>query len=119
SLGELYLALEEGITKLWDDCYVGDENNKRQKNSFKEYHNTHGRNHGFSQAVNSKESALRAIAAIIEQGEGANEVNVPRDFRPPSLKNAKEFDPGWYKGNLSHYQKFKILFHNPHLIPEV
>src|ERR1041385_3441635 len=45
-ISELYEALKLGISTLWNECYVGDERNKKQKNTFKEYHNIHGRHHG-------------------------------------------------------------------------
>lgn len=57
SIAELYEALKLGILALWEECYVGDERNTKQKNSFKEYHNIKGRNHGFSQTVYTPETA--------------------------------------------------------------
>ncbi|MBC8045549.1 MAG: hypothetical protein H7Y00_02000, partial [Fimbriimonadaceae bacterium] len=66
SIADMYAALEEGIKHLWNTFYVGDALNTKQKNSFGEYHNTNGRNHGFSQEVNSAETALKAIDAIVE-----------------------------------------------------
>ncbi len=119
SIAELYEGLKTGIVTLWNECYVGDARNMRQKNNFKEYHNREGRSHGFSQVVNSPESALKAIDAIVEQGEGADSKQVPADFRPPVIDPGKEYDAGWYKGNLSHYQKFRILHHHHHKLPEV
>jgi hypothetical protein len=119
SISEMYEALKMGIVKLWDECYVGDTLNIKQKESFREYHNTHGRHHGFSQVVNSPEAALKAIEAIIDQGEGADAARVPADFRPPVPAEGMEYDLGWYKGHLSHYQKFRILLHHHHKLPEV
>src|SRR5438477_250530 len=104
-ISELYEALKLGISTLWNECYVGDEQNKKQKNTFKEYHNMHGKHHGFSQTVHSPEMAIKAIDAIIEQGEGADSKHVPADFRPPPHEEGKEFDIAWHKGHLSHYQK--------------
>ena len=118
-IAEMYGALELGILHLWHCCYVGDALNTKQKKTFKEYHNREGRSHGFSQDVNSVETALKALNAIVEQGEGANHNLVPADFRPPKLEEGKEFDPGWFKGHLSHYHKFTILFHHHHKLPEV
>jgi hypothetical protein len=57
--------------------------------------------------------------AIVEQGEGANSTRVPVDFRPPSLEAGKEFDPGWFRGELSHYHKFSLLLHHREKLPEV
>jgi hypothetical protein len=55
----------------------------------------------------------------VEQGEGANSHLVHADFRPPKIEAGKEFDPGWFRGELSHYQKFNMLrWHHKHL-PEV
>jgi len=119
SIADLYEALKIGILKLWDECYVGYENNKRQKKTFTEYSHTHGRHHGFSEIVNSPKSALNAINAIIEQGEGADSKHVPADFRPPHPEEGQEFDIAWYKGDLSHYQKFRILLHSYHKLPLV
>jgi len=119
SIGELYCALRIGITKMWDECYVGDAHNIKQKCSFREYHNSHGRSHGFSQKVDSVETALKAIEAIIEQGEGSDSIHVPADFRPHKLPEGMEFETAWYKGNLSHYQKFRVLFHSHHKLPDV
>jgi len=116
-ISDLYEALKLGITTLWSQCYVGDEHNTKQKNSFKEYHNTHGKHHGFSERVNSPESALKAIDAIVEQGEGADSKKVPADFRPPHPKEGNEYDVSWHKGHLSHYQKFRILLHSHHKLP--
>jgi hypothetical protein len=119
SICELYEALKIGVVKLWDECYVGHDRNNKQKSTFREYHNTGGRNHGFSQSVNTPATALKAIDAIIEQGEGANSKYVRADFRPPELEEGKTFDTAWYKGHLSHFQKFRILLHSHHHLPEV
>ena len=119
SIADLYEALRIGVSNLWDECYVGDEHNAKQKSSFYEYHNSNGRNHGFSQKVFSPETALKAINAIIEQGEGADSKHVSADFRPHQVEEGKEFETAWYKGNLSHYQKFRILFHSHHKLPMV
>jgi len=119
SIAELYEALRIGISTLWNEYYVGDEKNTKQKNTFKEYHNTDGKEHGFSQIVNSPETARKAIEAIIEQGEGADSKNVPVDFRPHHLKESKDFATSWYKGYLSHYQKFRLLLHSQDKWPEV
>ncbi|MBS3913623.1 MAG: ferritin-like protein [Bacteroidetes bacterium] len=119
SIAELYEAIKVGIKALWDSNYVGDEKNTRQKNNFSEYNNQHGKKHGFSVVINSLESALKAIEAIIEQGEGADSRHVPSDFQPHAVQEGQEFDSAWYKGNLSHYQKFRILLHSHHKLPHV
>jgi hypothetical protein len=119
SIADLYEALRMGVSTLWDECYVGDQHNTKQKNSFYEYQNTPGKNHGFSQNVHSPETASRAIDAIIEQGEGADSKHVPADFRPHRVEEGKEFETAWYKDNLSHYQKFRILLHSHHKLPLV
>jgi hypothetical protein len=98
---------------------VGDSNNTKQKNNFKEYHNQHGRKPGFSIIINSLDAALKAIEAIVEQGEGADAEKIPPDFRPHIIKDEIVFDAAWYKGSLSHYHKFKILLHSHHKLPAV
>lgn len=119
TIAEMYTALKEGIDHQWGSCFVGNRNNTKQKNTFREYHNRKGKSHGFSQVIDSKEAALKAIDAIVEQGEGADSKHVPADFRPPKIEVGQKFDPGWYKGELSHYQKFSMLrYHHKHL-PEV
>jgi hypothetical protein len=119
SIAELYEALKQGITALWDSCYVGDSNNTKQKNNFKEYHNQHGKKPGFSIIINSLDAALKAIEAIVEQGEGADAEKIPPDFRPHIIRDEIVFDAAWYKGSLSHYHKFKILLHSHHNLPAV
>lgn len=119
SIADMYEALKEGIMHLWKDCFVGEASNTKQKSTFREYHNREGRSHGFSQEIISLESALKGIEAIVEQGEGANSRMVHADFRPPKIEAGKEFDPGWFRGELSHYHKFNLLrWHHKHL-PEV
>jgi Ferritin-like len=119
SIAELYEALKVGVTALWKECYVGDDKNTKQKNTFTEYHNQEGKNHGFSQVVTSLDSAMKAIDAIIEQGEGADSHHVPADFRPLPIKEGREYDTADYKGHLSHYQKFRILMNAYHHLPDV
>jgi hypothetical protein len=119
SIAEVYDALKIGIISLWDQCYVGHSKNIKQKNCFHEYHNKDGRSHGFSQKVDSPETAMLAIEAIIEQGEGANSKLVAADFRPPKPEAGKEYDSSWFKGHLSHYQKFRIMLHSYHKLPAV
>ena len=119
SIAELYEALKSGVTALWHTCYVGESNNTKQKNNFKEYHNQHGKRPGFSIIINSLDTALKAIEAIVEQGEGADTKNVPADFRPHIIKDEIVFDAAWFRGNLSHYHKFKILLHSHHTLPAV
>jgi hypothetical protein len=119
SIADLYEALKIGIAALWDECYIGHERNTKQKNSFREYHNMDGRHHGFSQPVTSVETALKAIDAIVEQGEGADSHRIPADYQPPELTIDEAHDAGWFKGHLSHYQKFRILLHHHHLLPPV
>lgn len=116
---ELYEALRLGVDSLWDACYVGESNNRKQKSNFKEYHNQHGKEHGFSIIINSREDALKAIEAIIEQGEGADSKNVPAGFRPHEITDEVVMEAAWFKGNLSHYQKFKMLLHSYHKLPPV
>ena len=117
SIADLYDALKTGISTLWNECYAGDVHNTKQKNSFNEYRNT--QHHGFSQNVHSVETAFKAIDAIIQQGEGADSKHVPADFRPHQLAEGKEYETAWYRGNLSHYQKFRILLHYHHKLPLV
>jgi hypothetical protein len=117
SIAALYEAIKTGVASLWNTCYVGESKNTKQKNSFKEYHNRQGKKHGFSIVINSVETALKAIEAIIEQGEGADAGHVPADFRPHPVKEGEEFDTSLYKDNLSHYQKFRILLHSHHKLP--
>lgn len=119
SIAEMYSALRLGILHLWESCYVGDVLNTKQKISFHDYEGKHRGQHGFSQVMRTPEDAERAIEAIVEQGEGADQQKVPADFRPPKLQKGKEFDSGWYKGELSHYQKFSMLLHHLHALPEV
>ena len=119
SIADLYEALKVGISTLWNEYYVGDEHNTKQKNCFNEYYNTHGKNHGFSQHVHSPGTACRAIDAIIEQGEGADSKHVHADFRPHQMEEGKEYETAWYKADLSHYQKFRILLHAHHKLPLV
>ena len=119
SIAQMYGALKLGIHHLWQKCYVGAARNTRQKISFMDYEGIHRSHHGFSQRVDSLENALKAIDAIVEQGEGSDSKVVPHDFRPPELTAGKDFDPGWYSGHLSHYQKFSILLHHHKKLPEV
>jgi hypothetical protein len=119
SIAELYEALKIGVVALWDSCFVGESMNRRQKDSFREYHNERGKKHGFSIMINSVETALKAIEAIVEQGEGADAKHVPADFRPHVTGEGEEFDAAMYRGNLSHYQKFRILLHSHHKLPSV
>ncbi len=116
SIADLYEALRIGIAALWDSCYVGHENNKRQKDNFKEYHRQKG--HGFSIGIDSLDEALNAIEAIVEQGEGADSKHVPAEFRPPQYHRSSQSDIAWYKDDLSHYQKFRILLHSYDKLPE-
>src|SRR5215203_2366112 len=58
SIADMYEALKEGIAHLWKECFVGEESNKKQKSTFREYHNKEGRSHGFSQEITSLESVL-------------------------------------------------------------
>ena len=44
---------------------------------------------------------------------------MPVEVRPPSLEAGKEFDPGWFRGDLSHYHKFSLLLHHRGKLPEV
>jgi hypothetical protein len=114
SIGELYQSLQTALPLCWDRFYVGDQKNIKQKETFKEYHNNNGKSHGFSQKINSLASALKAIDAIVEQGEGANALYVPSDYRPHD-----DFDLAMKEDKLSHYQKFKSLLHHHNNLPEV
>jgi len=118
SIGELYEALRQGVEHLWDEGYVGDANNVRQKDNFREYHNKNGKSHGFSQPVRSAEDARKALLAIIDQGEGADAASVPPEYQPASTPKGKEFDAVSYDGHLSHYQKFRVLLHHSEKLPE-
>ena len=119
SIAEVYEALKQGVEAHWATHYVGDAKNTKQKSIFGEYHNKEGRRHGFSIVINSLPSALEALEAIVEQGEGASAKKVPATYRPPAPKEGEEFDTSWYKGHLSHYQKFRILLHSHHKLPTV
>jgi hypothetical protein len=119
SIADMYEALKEGIGHLWETNFVGNKSNMRQKNTFREYHNREGRSHGFSQVINSLDAAMKGIEAIVEQGEGADSKHVHADYRPPKIAEGKEFDPGWFKGELSHYHKFNTLRYHHHKLPEV
>ena len=116
SIAEMYAALKDGISHHWHSCYVGDAGNKKQKTTFREYHNRHGRSHGFSQVIDSLDAALKGIDAIVEQGEGAYHSHVHADFRP---EQAGEYDPGLFRGELSHYHKFNTLRYHHKRLPEV
>jgi len=118
AIGELYDALAVGVDALWDQHFVGEAKNIKQKNNFREYHERSGRHHGFSQMIYSKESAMRAIEAIIAQGEGANAQHVPVDYQPEDWKS-EDADAVLFKSNLSHYQKFALLLHHHHQLPEI
>ena len=119
SIADMYEALRIGITAMWDQCYIGDEHNRKQKNSFREYDLIDRRRHGFSQPITTREEALKAIDAVVEQGEGANSLRVPVDYRPPERAEDPAHDAGWFKGHLSHYQKFRFLLHHHHKLPPV
>src|SRR6185436_15945862 len=93
--------------------------NTKQKSTFREYHNREGRSHGFSQEITSLDSAMKGIEAIVEQGEGANAHLVHADYRPPKLEAGKAYDPGWFRGELSHYQEFNMLRWHHKQLPEV
>lgn len=118
SIAELYESLKIGIAALWDECYVGDGFNIKQKNTFNKYSIKNGRHHGFSQVVNSPETAMKAIEAVVEQGEGADSKRVPADFCPTEQEEEKN-EIELYRDHLSHYQKFKILLHSYHKLPPV
>jgi hypothetical protein len=44
---------------------------------------------------------------------------VPVDYRPPGHTEDLDHDAGWFKGHLSHYQKFLFLLHRKHSIPPI
>ena len=118
SIAELYEAIRIGVSSSWDRYFVGAENNTRQKTTFNEYCNVEGRAHGFSIRIDSLKEALEAIEAIVEQGEGADTKHVPSEFQPPPYHPGHHDDIAWYKGDLSHYQKFKLLLHSHDRLPE-
>lgn len=60
--------------------------------------------------MDSLDDALRAIDAIVEQGEGSSSARVPVAFRPLSLQ---------FRGELSHYHKFSLLLHHREKLPAV
>lgn len=119
SIAELYEAIRIGVEHHWDSCFVGAHVAETQKETFNEYCNTDEKQHGFSVVIQTLDDALNAIEAIVEQGEGADAKHVPSEFQPPSYHHSDNSDIAWYKGDLSHYQKFKILLHSSDKLPEV
>jgi len=114
SIGELYEALREGIGYLWDECYV--ESTQRAP-QFMGYTKKNNFDVGFSQEIKCLDSAMKAIDAIVAQGEGVSHGEVPRNFQPPKM-DPEHFDPGWFSPTLSHYEKFHIAMHAAQL-PEI
>ena len=108
SIGELYQALEIAIKKQWSSLYVGDANNNKQQANFTDFINKHKAGDGFSQIVNSLETALTAMEAIVEQGEGSEATEeIPAKFQPPTPStNPDDYDPDSFDPTQSHFQKF-------------
>ena len=111
SIGELYQALEIAITNLWSDLYVGDAANTKQQENFSDYLSKFKKGDGFSQIVNSLDTALEAMKAIVGQGEGNSTHEIPSEYQPPSEStNPSDYDPSDYDSTDSHFAKFdKVL----------
>lgn len=112
SIGELYQALEIAVTNLWSDLYVGDANNTKQQANFTDYLAKFKKGDGFSQIVNSSDTAVTAMRAIVGQGEGnSNDGEIPGQFQPPSEStDPTDYDPSDYDPGDSHFVKFnKVL----------
>ncbi len=112
SIGELYQALEIAIRIQWDTLYVGDANNTLQQANFTDFTDKNKAHHGFSQKVNSLETALNVMAAIVEQGEGNSGTHeIPDSYQPPGEStDPSDYDPDDYDPADSHFVKFnKVL----------
>ncbi len=117
SIGELYEALKIGVAHLWDECYVGAGAEYPQVTAFEGYTPRLNVDIGFSQSITGLDSALRAIDAIVAQGEGAADHCVPREFEPPKQTDAEQYHSGWFAPTLSHYQKLSIILGNERHLP--
>lgn len=105
SIGELYQALEIAITNLWDQLYVGDANNTKQQANFTDYLAKFNKGDGFSQLVNTLDTALGAMEAIVGQGEGNSTGQIPDPDQPPAGgTDPSDFDPA-----DSHFTKFNAV----------
>ncbi|WP_107040372.1 ferritin-like domain-containing protein [Brumimicrobium mesophilum] len=115
SIAELYAAISIGVENFWEECF--DPENEKQKSNFKGYESKNNSNLGFSQNIDSLENALKGIEAIIEQGEGAEGNSIPDLYRPPILEENQPYHPGWFEGDICHFQKFHLLLKNPEILP--
>lgn len=111
SIGELYQALEIAIRIQWDQLYVGDAQNTKQQANFSDYSGKNKAQHGFSQKVTSLETALTAMSAIVEQGEGNKTTHeIPDQFQPPAeSQNPADYDPSDFDPADSHFVKFNTV----------
>jgi hypothetical protein len=110
SIGELYQALEIAIANLWDQLYVGDANNTKQQANFTDYLAKFKAGDGFSQIVNTLDTALGAMEAIVGQGEGNSTGQIPpADQPPPESTDPKDWDPSDFAPSISHFNKFNIV----------
>lgn len=108
SIGELYQALEIAIRNLWSHLYVGDENNTKQQANFTDYLKKFKADpsDGFSQIVNTLDTALAAMEAIVGQGEGnSNDNEIPEQDQPPP-EDDSDYDPSDFDPQDSHFVKF-------------
>jgi hypothetical protein len=108
SIGELYQALEIAVNAQWDSLYVGDENNTKQQANFGDFIDKYKTGKGFSQVVNSLDSALTAMKVIVDQGEGSEAIGeVPDEFQAPAQStDPSDYDPDSFDPSESHFQKF-------------
>jgi Ferritin-like len=114
SIGELYQALEIAVTNLWSSLYVGDANNTKQQANFSDYLAKFNKGDGFSQIVNTLDTALGAMQAIVGQGEGnpnGNEIPDP-DQPPAEPTDPNDYDPSDFDPADSHYVKFNTIFND-------
>ena len=119
SIGEFYEALRIGVAHHWDACFIGEDVARWQVGVFEGYTPKLNPDIGFSQTIVDRDSALNAIDAIIAQGEGASEANIPPQFEPPRQHEASDAKPGWFEPQLSHYQKLSIILGNLDHLPAV
>ena len=107
SIGELYQALEIAIRNLWSHLYVGDQKNDKQQKNFSDYIKKFKAGDGFSQIVNTLDTALAAMEAIVGQGEGnPNGNEIPEQDQPPPPQEGKDYDPSDFDPQDSHFVKF-------------
>jgi Ferritin-like len=114
SIGELYQALEIAVTNLWSSLYIGDADNIKQQANFSDYLAKFNQGDGFSQIVNTLDTALGAMQAIVGQGEGNPSGNeIPDPDQPPSEPtDPSGYDPSDYDPSDSHYVKFNTIFND-------